>query len=80
LSMVSESHRFSAELPYSLVEPLIHNGGLRVQACLSLGGEGWYLAPHWAPSSSSECWDTQHKPDVKPDFHQPRRFWRIALD
>jgi UDP-N-acetylmuramate dehydrogenase len=74
-----KNDRFSMNLPYKLLQSLIHNGALRVQACLSLGGEGWFLAPHWAPSGSEECWDTQHKPDVKPDFHQPRRFWRIAL-
>jgi len=73
------SDRLSAELPFRLVEPLIHDGQLRVQACLSLGNQGWFLAPQWAPSGSAECWDTQHKPEVKPDFHQPRRFWRIAL-
>lgn len=64
---------------YALLAPLIYQSKLRIQACLSLGGEGWYLAPHWAPSGSKECWDTQHKPDVKPDFHQPHRFWRVAL-
>jgi UDP-N-acetylmuramate dehydrogenase len=77
--MQSDDHRFSFGLSYALLEPLIFQGSLRIQACLSLGHEGWYLAPHWAPSSSSECWDTQDKPDVKPDFHQPRRFWRVAL-
>lgn len=70
---------FSMDLPYELLSPLIDNGQLRVQACLSLGNEGWYLAPHWSASGSAECWDTQHKPDVKPDFHQPQRFWRVAL-
>jgi UDP-N-acetylmuramate dehydrogenase len=70
----------ACEIPYRLIAPLICNNELRVQACLSLGGEGWFLAPHWAPSASEDCWDTQHKPDVKPDFHQPQRFWRVALD
>lgn len=80
LEMTLERDRFGTDLPFNLLGPLIHENELRVQACLSLGGEDWFLAPHWSPSGSEECWDTQHKPDVKPDFHQPRRFWRIALD
>jgi UDP-N-acetylmuramate dehydrogenase len=79
ISIKQGQTKFSAEFSYSLLKPLIHLGQLRIQACLSLGGEGWYLAPHWSPSGSPECWDTQHKPDVKPDFHQPQRFWRVAL-
>jgi UDP-N-acetylmuramate dehydrogenase len=71
---------FSVNFSYSRLAPLIHRGELLVQACLSLGNQSWLLAPHWSESGSPECWDTQHKPDVKPDFHQPRRFWRVALD
>jgi len=70
---------FSINFSYSRLAPLIHDGALLVQPCLSLGNQSWLLAPHWAESGSPECWDTQHKPDVKPDFHQPRRFWRVAL-
>lgn len=70
---------FSVSLTYEQLHPLIHDAQIRIQACLSLGGEGWFLAPHWSPSGSQECWDTQHPPDVKPDFHQPQRFWRVAL-
>ena len=70
---------FSVNFSYSRIAPLIHQGELLVQGCLSLGNQSWLLAPHWAESGSPECWDTQHKPDVKPDFHQPRRFWRVAL-
>ncbi|MFZ9520340.1 MAG: UDP-N-acetylmuramate dehydrogenase [Silvanigrellaceae bacterium] len=75
-----EENQMACDFPYKLLAPLLFKNELRVQACLSLGGEGWFLAPHWAPSESNECWDTQHKPDVKPDFHQPQRFWRVALD
>lgn len=69
----------SVTFSFAVVEPLIHNSLIKMQACLSLGGDGWYLAPHWSSSGSSECWDTQDKPNVKPDFHQPNRFWDIAL-
>jgi UDP-N-acetylmuramate dehydrogenase len=75
----NDESKFSLSLPFALLEPLIHDMHLRFQACLSLGGEGWYLAPHWAPSGSRETWDSQQQPSVKPDFHQPQRFWRVAL-
>jgi UDP-N-acetylmuramate dehydrogenase len=69
----------SVTFSYATVKSVIHNSLIKIQACLSLGNDGWYLAPHWSPSGSAECWDTQDKPDVKPDFHQPHRFWDIAL-
>jgi UDP-N-acetylmuramate dehydrogenase len=79
LSFEKNETMFAVSFPYSLLAPLIHEAHLRLQGCLSLGGEGWFLAPHWAPSGSLETWDTQQQPSVKPDFHQPQRFWRVAL-
>jgi UDP-N-acetylmuramate dehydrogenase len=74
-----EPDRLNVTFNYATLAPLIHNSLIKMQACLSLGDDGWYLAPHWSPSGSAESWDTQDKPDVKPDFHQPHRFWDIAL-
>lgn len=74
-----EEQCFSVTFNHARLAAMIHNSQLRIQACLSLGGEGFFLAPHWSPSGSAECWDTQLKPNVKPDFHQPQRFWRVAL-
>lgn len=74
-----EEQCFAVTFNHARLAAMIHNSHLRIQACLSLGGEGFFLAPHWSPSGSEECWDTQQKPDVKPDFHQPQRFWRVAL-
>jgi len=79
LPFFKDDTQFGTTFSYELLAPLIHKNEILIQACLSLGSEGWFLAPHWSPSGSAECWDTQHKPDVKPDFHQPQRFWRVAL-
>lgn len=74
-----EKNSMSLSFSYELLSSLIYNSELRIQACLNLGGDGWYLAPHWAPTGSEECWDMQEEPHVKPDFHQAKRYWRLFL-
>jgi len=79
LTMERHQDRLKVDFSFATLETLIHNSSIKMQTCLSLGNDGWFLAPHWAPAGSTECWDTQDKPNVKPDFHQPHRFWDIAL-
>ncbi|NTV01441.1 MAG: UDP-N-acetylmuramate dehydrogenase [Chlorobiaceae bacterium] len=57
---------FGMELSYSLLEPFIRDGELRMQCCASIG-EGRYGLFPW--------WDD----DGRPDFHQPSRFCPVII-
>lgn len=79
VAVICRPDQLSLTFSYATLAPLIHAGHIKMQGCLSLGNNALHLAPHWAPSGNTECWDTQDRPDVKPDFHQPHRFWDIDL-
>jgi UDP-N-acetylmuramate dehydrogenase len=57
---------FGMELSYALLEPLIHEGRLKLQCCASLGEQRYGLFPWW------------HDPG-NPDFHQPGRFCPVRM-
>lgn len=71
---------FGMRFSFSRLAPLIVDGRLRLQCALSMGGARYFIAPDWKSADRpGETWDEGRAPDVKADFHQPRRFWEITL-
>jgi UDP-N-acetylmuramate dehydrogenase len=58
---------FGMTFSFGLLRPLIEHGVLSLQCAASLGNECFGLFPWWHPDAE------------KTDFHQPGRFFRLAL-
>jgi UDP-N-acetylmuramate dehydrogenase len=74
-------HNFGMDFPYAAIAHLVENRAISLQCCLSVGNGSYHLAPHWMNlrNEPSGVWKDDTPPNVKADFHQPERFWKVTL-
>ncbi len=64
---VQEEGRFGMEFSFRLLQPFISGNGIALQCCASSGRGEFGLFPWW------------NLPSSPADFHQPEKFFRMAL-
>lgn len=62
------TNTFGMDFSFAQLESLIHDNEILLQCALSLGNDSYFLSPMWSVAESE-----------KPDFHQPTRYWSVAL-